>query len=242
MASQSNGSQKQAIQPKTTQQSQPQQTQTQPTAPKKKKTCWIVGLIACCSCCAIILIVIIIILGALAATGISDVPILSPILYKEQQPIRRVIYDQNTIKNFNQRLDNLQQKTATTQSIVMTESELTALLNQDSSGQSTQNIQNIQAVITPDLIELYIKFAQPSRLVITAQVVPEVESGQLKLRFTQAKVGPFNIPESQLSGLNNMLKQNTNNFISPTDQITNIILKNKEMIIYFKSVQSAPVT
>ncbi len=244
MVKQSNEPQKQAVQTKVTQlQPQPAQTQAQPPpVPKKKKSCWTIGLICCGSCCVALFLVFLVVLGVVAATGIYNVPVLSSILYKEPQPIRQVTYNANTIKDFNQRLDTEEKNNPSYQSIIMTESELTAILNQDS---NQQNLQSIQAAITPDFIELYIKFPQPSKLVVIANVVPVVESGQFKLNFTKAKVGPFNISQSQLTSLTDSVNQNiSKNFSSPTNNtdITGVKLKNKGMIIYFRPAQAVPVT
>lgn len=245
MAGQSNETQKQVLQSKVvkqpqTLQKQPQISQEQSVL-KKKKSCWTIGLICCGSCCVALLLVFLVVLGAVAATGVYNVPVLSDIIYKEPQPIRKVTYSADTIKNFNQRLDNEAKSNPSNQSIVMTESELTVMLNQDS---NQQNLQSIQAAITPDFIELYIKFPQPSRLVVVANVVPVVESGQFRLNFTKAKVGPFNISQSQLTSLTDSVNQNiSKNFSSPANNtdIINVKLKNKEMIIYFRPTQVGPV-
>lgn len=199
---------------------------------QKKKTYWLIG---CISCCIAAVLLILVLLTLIAVSGFYEIPALSKIFYKEPQPARIVNYDSDTINDFDKRLNDQKNKSQT--NIIITEEELTALLNEN---QSKDSLEKIQAVITPNNIELYIKIKKPIKIIAIAGIVPQIENEQLIFNINNLKVGSFNLPQDSLKDIEQLVNQSINGFLNKNNlQVNSVKLEDRKMVVslsYFQNI------
>lgn len=174
---------------------------------KRKQNKSILG----CSGCLITLLVIIIIVSGfgayfLAKSGLKEVPYLTEKFYQEPEPSHLVDPANLTEaeKDILAQLEELisqeavrQQKTSDLRvKFDLREEVLTVLLRDKlkETNSLDEKIEYVQLAVLPESLELFIENKEPSRLVITLNIVPTIKDGKSDFKVINFKIGDLTLP------------------------------------------------
>jgi len=150
---------------------------------KKRSKCCLYG------CLITFLIFTIFPIYALTASGIVHIPGISTLIYGQgPKPMREVKAENMKLEDVGKKLEQVAKQGKN--EITLTESELTALLQGDST-----SLEDVNVAIDKDEIEFFGFFnEQPLNTYITAGIKPEIEGKKLKTKLTRARIGKLPVP------------------------------------------------
>jgi len=164
-----------------------------------------------CGNCLAVFIIIILILGFIAAywlalSGLVNVPFLSARYYKEIKPTYQVAIDESIkesdiLNNFKQVIsqESLKQKSIENLKVnfVLSDKQLTALIKDKIKANEDFNksIEYAQVAVLPDNVEIFLKMKDPSKLIITLNILPKIKDNKLNLEVIQFKIGALKLPK-----------------------------------------------
>ena len=138
-------------------------------------------------------------MAALSRIGLIDIPVFSPFFYQPLQPTRLIEVAPG------QSFDLATGFKANPAGLIegeITEEQLTLLLRQFLAGQPESYFApTIQAVITPQTVEIFGLLLQPIKTNVTLDILPAVAGGQLVLSISQVQIGGLSLPPAWLDKL-----------------------------------------
>jgi len=178
----------------------------------------------------LLLIIAAAILVGLAWSGIRQIPYLSDKFYELPQPVRIVEVDSNQVKDFEQQgvIFSISEDDAVATTAI-TERHLTYLLRTALSSQDNPIFApTIQAVITPDYIELFGLMLQPIKINITLHLLPFINDSQkLDFKITNVKAGNLPAPQLIVDFLNTSISQRISELRTAIEEV--VIAQSVEM-------------
>jgi len=167
----------------------------------------------CGSCFLLFIIFVLFLLGAvsygLAKSGLKEIPVLTEKLYSEEPSPSLLVKGGDLAEQEKDIFANLafkagqeslkQQKTQDFSfDLEISQEQLTFLLNEQirKSHKLAGKIDYVQLAVLPESLELFAKFAAPSKLIITLNFSPAVKEGKLDLKVINFKIGHLKLPNS----------------------------------------------
>jgi len=144
----------------------------------------------------ITVVLVVFILAIIAKTGIIEIPIISSYFYQKPQPTRVVIIDEaDSLESIlRQNISAISQGKEMVFEI--TEGQLTALLNEPLATDDDLNIDQLQAVITPQNVEIFGHLISPVDAYLVLDVIPRVNDGRLDFDVADISLGSMPLPAS----------------------------------------------
>jgi len=150
---------------------------------KKRSKCYLYG------CLVAFLLFVIFPLYAITASGVVHIPGISALTYGSgPKPMREVKAENIKLEDVGKKFEQIAKMGKN--EITLTESELTALLQEDG-----KSLKDVNIAIDEDEIEFFGFFnEQPLNTYITAGIKPEVEGKKLKMKLSRARIGKLPVP------------------------------------------------
>ncbi|MBU1164172.1 hypothetical protein KKA15_01245 [Patescibacteria group bacterium] len=190
----------------------------------------------CCFGYMIIAIVLAILtLAMFAKTGLFEIPVFTKYFYQQPQPTRVVVpTDSDTIENII--TQNFAGLTPSKElNFVLTEGQLTTMLNEPIAANDDSSIDQLQAVITTKNIEIFGHLNEPVDAYLTLGVVPIAKDGLFDFDVTNIALGNMPIPTILANFIiDNVLRsqiEEYNKTITEFGNITSIALEETKLNI-----------
>lgn len=189
------------------------------------------------TCCVFYLIIFLVLcifaLAVVAKVGIFEIPVFSKIFYKIPEPSRLVLSSGANQDNF---LESFLVKPGSKDiTFEITESELTTLLKTPAEQSQDLTIEELQAAIMSDRIEIFGHLKSPLDAYLTLEIFPQVDEGLLDFTVIGIKIGNLPLPASLANWLINKLLtepiEQFNQTIKQVGTIESIELQEKKIKI-----------
>lgn len=179
-------------------------------------------------CCLFIIILLVtfglVATAMLAKTGLIYIPVFSDIFYKPPTAVRQVSASQADSGVVAQKL----QAWTTTNSLTLTEAELTWLFKQALTGSADSYFApGVQVVITDSYIDFFGRLQKPTSANITLTLKPSLDQGKIKLELLAAQLGSLSMPPAMATWL--LSEVFGKNMQAALDQLNSGAIENLEL-------------